>query len=104
MTIDRGKRTKGDWREVPDGQTLAEALRDEMRLRGHNGEDAARFMGTSSANISRWTDPIKPTVPDHRSAESARNIRKLVIYLRLRHISDYGRLFFSSVMGDDTDR
>lgn len=102
MTRDvNGERGTPRFREVREGQTLADALREEMILRGHRSEDAAAEMGTSSANIARWISRTRPTVPDLRTADSARNVRKLAAYLRVRRLSDLGVLLFNSLMGDD---
>ena len=78
-----------------DGETFEEALRDEMALRGHNNEDAAKAIPTSPANVSRWLHG--ETIPTLGSAQSARNIALLVRYLGLAHPSDYAKLYIASI-------
>lgn len=84
------------FREVREGQTLAQALSEEMMLRGHNNEDAAREMGTSNVNVWRWHVPPKPSLPDGNTQESLDNIALLVKYLRLRDVTDYWTLYLNS--------
>lgn len=81
-------------REILAGETFEHVLADEMRLRGHNNEDAAREIPTSPANVSRWLRGIQ--IPTYGSAQSAQNIANLVRYLRLRGLPDYGALYINS--------
>ncbi len=74
-----------------------------MLLRGHTQADAARAMGTSEANISRWLNhPSK--VPDLRTDESATNVYRIVDYLRLKSIYEYGALAFNSALEESKKR
>lgn len=88
------RRNEQTFRQVREGETFEDALKDEMNLRGHNNEDAAREIPTSPANVSRWLRGVQ--IPTYGSAQSAQNIAHLVRYLRLTHLSEYGTLYINS--------
>lgn len=91
---DRGQIRRTAFRKIREGETFEEVLKNEMSLRGHNNEDAAREIPTSPANVSRWLRGVQ--IPTYGSAQSAQNISNLVRYLRLQHLSDYGTLYLNS--------
>lgn len=84
------------YRDVLPGQTLEEAMQDEMDLRGHNQPDAALAMGTAQGNISRWVNPYRSERPHPVARGSARNVEAMIAYLRLRSLDDYVNLWVSS--------
>ena len=89
-----GGRHEQAFRRIREGDTFEAVLADEMNLRGHNNEDAAREIPTSPANVSRWLRGVQ--LPTYGSAQSAQNIAHLVRYLRLTHLSEYGTLYINS--------
>ncbi len=94
MTRDNDQQESG-FRRVKPGQTVSEAILEEMVLRGHSQADMARDLGISEGSISRWLRP-SPVVPDRRTANSSDNVDRLIRYLRLRSQDDYAALAFNS--------
>jgi len=49
-------------------RTLGEALADEVLRRGTTRAEAARTLGTSGANVSRWISGTQIPTPQHHPA------------------------------------
>lgn len=99
MNPRRNESHRPSWRIVRPGQTLSQAILDEMRIRGQAFQyEAAESIGTSEANLSRWIDPVAPVLPNPASSASQANIRGIMRYLRLQSRTDYVTLWLNSAM------
>jgi hypothetical protein len=73
-------------------QTLGDKLDESMRIRRHNSDDAARWMGVATSEVLLWKHDMQVPGPDHFAVVldylsiEERHLRTLILRSQMRRM------------------